>query len=170
MSLSSRLSTRPTDTRTETSNQSASRRQSLASRHCAAPTGPNRHPHTHHSRSTNGTARHARHVTTRPKTFSAVCLFRPLHPPVVREPAGANHRRLLPTKKSAAPLLFFFPSGLGNSEFYFRSARPLNRALPGCSCAQSQTVSDQGYASKAPGSRVLWGLWPWPWGAREVEV
>lgn len=52
------------------------------------------------------------------------------HPPVVPESAGSNHYRFLPTKKSAVATHFFFSFSPGNSVFYFRPARPLNRVLP----------------------------------------
>lgn len=97
----------------------------------------------------NGTARQgtSRHVTTRLDTdlslssCRSACLFAfffcrqpfpppPPHPRDVPESAGANHHHLFPTKKSAVAT-FSFPSlSPGNSVFYFRPARPLNRALP----------------------------------------
>lgn len=106
----------------------------LLLQHCSAPTAAIH-------KSTNATARHARHVTTQRRPFPIIppiglsvaflpSAFSAAPPPlVVSESAGANHHHLLPTKKSAVATLFFFLA-LGNSVFYFRSARPLNRVLP----------------------------------------
>lgn len=169
MSLSSRLSTRPTDTRTETSNQSASRRQSLASRHCAAPTGPNRHPHTHHSRSTNGTARHARHVTSRHDTTEDLFCRLPFPPPP--PPGRARARRSQPSstsphKKVCRATFIFFPFWPGKFRVLFPISPPTkpspawlqlrtipNRVGPGLCKQGARLACVVGFVAVAVGSQ-----------------